>query len=396
MQSFNRPGDVVTQRLVRALLIVLIVAGTGAVLAMVTAIFDRVHNTMVVVIFSVLFAYVVYPPIKWLAVRRVPIAIAGVIVYAVLAVVVLGAIAWLAPAIASQTEALTHEFPKLVAQTQHQIADPSDSPMLQRLPPAARDWIAQNAGKAGTVIGGLAGAVGANAVGILTGTTTTLINVGLVLGLTLLLVSDLASVQAFGVRLVPQQHRDFITSFMGEVNEVIGGFVRGQVLLALGVGIIGTIILIALGVPYAILLGLVAGIVSVVPLIGMFVALLPVLAISFFTVGLFKMIVVGVLYVILLLVQQNVFTPLVNSRAVGVTPLVVFLALLFAARRSVFSVRCCRFRSLEFCAWRPSVSSRTIISRTRSSSRLAIRLANRRRKPARRSPSLRSIKGAYV
>jgi len=153
----------------------------------------------------------------------------------------------------------------------------------------------------------------------------------LTLGLTLLLVSDLASVQSFGVRLIPAKHRPAALSFMSDVNNVIGSFVRGQVLLAFGVALIGTIILIVLGVPYAILLGLVAGIVSIVPLIGMFVALIPVLAISFFTVGLVKMIVVGVLYAILLLVQQNVFTPLVNSRAVGVTPLVVFLALLFGS-----------------------------------------------------------------
>ena len=331
MQNFVGPSDLVTRRLVRALLAVLLVAGVGAVLWMVTAILDRVHNTMVVVIFSVLFAYVVYPPIKWLAVRRVPIAIAGILVYAVLAGVVLGAIAWLAPAIAAQTEALSHEFPKLVVQTQHQIADPSDSPLLARLPASARDAIAQNAGKAGTIIGGIAGGVGANAVGILAGTTATLINVGLVLGLTLLLVSDLASVQSFGVRLIPSAHRVAATSFMRDVNDVIGGFVRGQVALALGVGAVGTVILIVMGVPYAILLGLVAGIVSIVPLIGMFVALIPVLAISFFTVGLVKMIVVGILYAVLLLVQQNVFTPLVNSRAVGVTPLVVFLALLFGS-----------------------------------------------------------------
>jgi predicted PurR-regulated permease PerM len=323
--------DVVTRRLVRALLIALLVAVILAVLAMVAAVFDRVHNTLVVAIFSVLFAYVVYPPIKWLAVRRVPIAIAALIVYAVLAVAVLGAIAWLSPAIAAQGEALTREFPKIVAQTQDQIAHPSNSPLLARLPASARDAIATNAGKAGTLIGSLAGGVGANAVAILAGTTATLVNVGLTLGLTLLLVSDLASVQSFGIRLVSRRYRPAVTAFMSDVNAVIGGFVRGQVLLALGVGVAGTIILIIVGVPYAILLGLLAGIVSIVPLIGMFVALLPVLVISFFTVGLLKTIVVGVLYAVLLFVQQNVFTPIVNSRAVGVTPLVVFLALLFGS-----------------------------------------------------------------
>ncbi len=89
--------------------------------------------------------------------------------------------------------------------------------------------------------------------------------------------------------------------------------------------------LIALGVPYAILIGLLAGIVSIVPLIGPIVALVPVIAIAFFTVGLVKMIVVVVLYVIILGVQQNVLNPLVTARSVGVTPLVVFVALLLGS-----------------------------------------------------------------
>jgi predicted PurR-regulated permease PerM len=118
---------------------------------------------------------------------------------------------------------------------------------------------------------------------------------------------------------------------MRDVDGVIGGFVRGQVLLAVAVGIAGTIVLLAVGVPYAILLGTLAGVVSIIPLVGPIAAALPVLVIAFFTVGLVKLIVVGVLYVVILVVQQNVLTPLVVSKSVGVTPLVVFLALLFGS-----------------------------------------------------------------
>ncbi len=89
--------------------------------------------------------------------------------------------------------------------------------------------------------------------------------------------------------------------------------------------------LLAVGVPYAILLGLLAGVVSIVPLIGPVIALIPVVLIAFFTVGLVKVIVVGVLFAAILVVQQNVFTPLVVSKSVGVTPLVVFVALLFGS-----------------------------------------------------------------
>jgi len=218
-----------------------------------------------------------------------------------------------------------------VATTQKEIANPSQVPLLAKLPVSARDAIAKNAGKAGAIVSGLAAGVGAHAVGILAGTTTGIIDTALVLGLTLLVLGDLANLQAFGIRIVPRAHRAAATAFVVDCGEVIGGFVRGQVGLAFGVAVIGSIILAVLGVPYAILLGLVAGIVSIVPMVGIFVAIVPVIVVSFFTVGLVKMIVVAVLFGILLLLQQNVFTPLVNSHTVGVTQLVIFLALLFGS-----------------------------------------------------------------
>ena len=318
-------------RLLRALLIVGLALGIGGLLWMIAGVFDRVHNTLVVIIFAILFTYLVYPPVAWLERRRVPVPVAAIIVYVAVGAVVLGALAWLAPAIAVQVEELVKDFPHIVASAQHEIADPSHSPLLARLPSGVRDQIAANAGKVGALVGGLAAGFGTHALELISGTTAIVIDVFLVLGMTLLVLGDLTILRAFGLRIVPARHRLATLDFMRDVDAVIGGFVRGQVLLAVAVGITGTIVLLAVGVPYAILLGSLAGIVSIVPLVGPIVAAIPVLVIAFFTVGIVKLIVVAVLYGIILAVQQNVLTPLVVSKAVGVTPLVVFVALLLGS-----------------------------------------------------------------
>jgi len=318
-------------RLVRALIVIAIALGVGGLVWMIASVFDRVHNTLVVIIFSVLFTYLVYPPVAWLERRRVPVAVAAIIVYLIGGIVVAGALAWLAPAIATQVTELAHDFPHIVASAQREIADPAHSPLLAHLPGGVRDQIAANAGKVGALVGGLAAGFGTHALGAISGTTTAVIDIFLILGLTLLVLGDLVEIQRFGVRLVPRRYRGAATSFMDDVDKVIGGFVRGQVLLAVAVGIAGTIVLLGVGVPYAILLGTLAGVVSIIPLVGPIAAALPVLVIAFFTVGLVKLIIVAVLYVLILVVQQNVLTPLVVSKAVGVTPLVVFVALLFGS-----------------------------------------------------------------
>ncbi len=318
-------------RLVRILILVAIAVGIGALLWMVASVLDRVHNTFVVIIFSVLFTYLVYPPVAWLERRRVPVAVAAIIVYVIVGALVAGALAWLAPAIATQATELVRDFPHIVGSVQREIADPAHAPLLARLPEGLRAQIAANAGKVGEIGAAAAAGFGTHALGAISGTTTALIDVALVLGLTLLVLGDLELLRAFGLRVVPERYRPGTISFMRDVDGVIGGFVRGQVLLAVAVGIAGTIVLLAVGVPYAILLGTLAGVVSIIPLVGPIAAALPVLIIAFFTVGLVKLIVVAVLYSVILAVQQNVLTPLVVSKAVGVTPLVVFLALLFGS-----------------------------------------------------------------
>jgi predicted PurR-regulated permease PerM len=324
-------NGVVTRRLVRGLLITGLALSIGGLMWMASAVLDRVHNTMIVIVFAILFAYFVYPPVKWLARRKVPVALGALIVYAVLAIIVLGAIAWLTPAVAQQGTDLAQNFPHIVASAQHQISDPVDSPLLARLPQAVRVQIAANAGKAGALAAGVAAGFGTHALGILSGTTAAIIDIFLVLGLTALVLGDLARIQSFGIRIVPRSYRPATIAFMEDVDKVIGGFVRGQVLLALAVGIAGTIVLLAVGVPYAILLGLLSGIISIVPMVGPIIAALLVLVISFFTIGLIKFIVIAALYAIILAVQQNVLSPMVVSKSVGVTPLVVFVALLLGS-----------------------------------------------------------------
>jgi predicted PurR-regulated permease PerM len=325
------PDDAVTARLIRALLITLLAVGVGVLLWMIAAVFDRVHNTLVVIVFAILFAYFVYPAVKWLARRGVPVALGALIVYALLGIVLIGAIAWLAPAVADQATDLAQNFPHIVANVQHQISDPADSPILGRLPESARAQIAANTGKAGTIAAAVAAGVGGHALALISGTTAAVIDIFLVLGLTLLMLGDLANIQAFGVRIVPHAYRPVTIAFMRDVDEVIGGFVRGQVLLALAVGFSGTIVLLIVGVPYAVLLGLFAGIVSIVPMVGPIIAAIPVLVITFFTVGIVKLLIIGVLYAVILVVQQNVLSPMVISKSVGVTPLVVFVALLLGS-----------------------------------------------------------------
>ena len=314
----------------RTLVNVALAIGIGLLIWMLTAVLDRVHHVITVILIAVLFSYLVYPAVRALE-SRMPRGLAVLVVYVVaVGVVALGA-ATLAPAIGAQANDLAHALPVAVVSLQHGMQTPGNDPLLARLPPDVRDWVAAHAATAQSAVTGAAGAVGLKAFGVLRGTASALIDVVLVLALAFFFVTDVDRIRATAMRFVPRAARPATQSFVRDVDTVIGGFVRGQVLLAVVVGVLATLILFVTGVKYALLLGVLTGVASIVPIVGAIVGAVPATLVALVTVGVVKAAIVLALFVVVFEVQGHVLTPIVVGKQIGVTPLVIFLAIVVGA-----------------------------------------------------------------
>jgi predicted PurR-regulated permease PerM len=315
----------------RALVTVALIVAIGVLIWMLDLVFARVRTVTTDVIIAVLVAYLLFPAVKPLA-RHMPRSVAVLLVYVVLIALIGGAIAGLAPLLATQGSQLAHDFPATVAQAKSQVSpEAAPLPLIGPIEPALRALLAQYADRVGNLTGAAAGIVGAHAVGVLAGTARALIDTFVVLLLAFFFITDVERIRALMVRLVPRERRDVTQSFIDDCDRVIGGFVRGQVLLALFVGVVATVILLLSGVKYALLLGAFTGIASIVPLVGPIIGAIPAILVALFTAGPLKALVVLVLFVIVFEIQSHVLTPVVIGKAVGVTPLVIFLAILAGA-----------------------------------------------------------------
>jgi predicted PurR-regulated permease PerM len=131
--------------------------------------------------------------------------------------------------------------------------------------------------------------------------------------------------------LIPPTQRDEIRGLMDRISQAVGGFFRGQLLVALFVGVASSIGLWAVGLPFWLLVGMVAGVFNLVPLIGPFIggglAVVIALVAGEPLTALWAALV-------LLAVQQldnHLISPNVMSRTVQLHPVVVMLALLVGA-----------------------------------------------------------------
>jgi predicted PurR-regulated permease PerM len=159
---------------------------------------------------------------------------------------------------------------------------------------------------------------------------------GVVLGFYLLV--DLPKFQRSAISLIPARRHDEVLSILERMGAALGGFFRGQLLVALFVGLASMLGLYIVGLPYWALVGAVAGLFNLIPLVGPFIGAIPALFIAFTTDtsgGLLDLdpgwpLAIGA-SVALLTVQQidnHIVSPNVVARTVRLHPVTVMLGLL--------------------------------------------------------------------
>lgn len=129
--------------------------------------------------------------------------------------------------------------------------------------------------------------------------------------------------------LLPRDKKDVILGLLRQIDRKISGFVRGQVSVALILGAAYAIALTIAGLKYGFLIGLSAGLLSVIPMLGSMVGLLTSVLVAWFQTG--DLSYTGIIAAIFLagqLIEGNFLTPKLVGDSVGLHPLWVFFALM--------------------------------------------------------------------
>jgi predicted PurR-regulated permease PerM len=156
-----------------------------------------------------------------------------------------------------------------------------------------------------------------------------------------IVISIYFSMQETGVddflRLItPEKHRDYVQSLWKRSQKKIGLWMQGQLLLSLIITILLFLGLSLLGVPYALVLAVFAGVMELIPVFGSLVAAIPGIAVALGTGDVTLALIVGGLYLIVNQFQANLIYPLVVKKVVGVAPILVIIALIAGGQLAGF------------------------------------------------------------
>lgn len=122
-----------------------------------------------------------------------------------------------------------------------------------------------------------------------------------------------------------------VVSIVKKVEDKLGSWLRGQILLSLIIGTLAYIVLLILNVPYALPLAILAGLMEVVPVIGPIISAIPAILVAYLSSPALALMVAGSYFVIQQL-ENHLIVPQVMKKAVGLNPLIVILAVAVGGR----------------------------------------------------------------
>lgn len=284
-----------------------------------------------------IIAYLLFPAIKLLETRvlvykRWPGSkrtIAVVIVYAAGIVVVAGLVAVIAPESFRQGSRLVNAAPELISEAREQIERWSGE-YGDRIPRDIRDRIESTLGSASSVMIGAFTTIATRTLGGVLNVVSVVIGFAIVPFFVFYILKDRDEIFDGLYGTLPPAGRRHAVNVIGIINNVLGVYVRAQLTLVAFVAIVVFVGLWLIGVPYALVLGIIAGFAELIPIVGPLLGMLPGILVTLATSP-GDIFWVLALYIGIQAVQNAFIAPRVQGQAVKLHPALIMIVIIVAS-----------------------------------------------------------------
>jgi len=127
--------------------------------------------------------------------------------------------------------------------------------------------------------------------------------------------------------LAPKRYQPYLIGLAGRMQEKLGHWLRGQLILMVFIGMLTYVGLLILRVDYALVLGIFAGIAEIIPYAGPIISAVPAILVAF-TISPVKALIVAAMYLAIQQLENGLLAPKIMQKSVGLNPVVSVFALM--------------------------------------------------------------------
>jgi predicted PurR-regulated permease PerM len=289
----------------------------------------KLKSILVLVLLSVLFAYVLDPAVGLLEKIRLPRATRlsrkiAVFVVVIISVVVVGTVLLIAvPRLADEVGSFALSFPEYASKARELFLQVTPRLLERNLPPSVAASIEREMSGA---IASVAGFVARRLYSVVS-TIIQILSLLVIPAMSVYLLIDGKDLKETLVRRISAEKRERFERLLSDINEALSSYVRGQAIVCLSMGVACGIVFSILGLPYSLLLGVTAGLMEAVPIVG-FVTILILACLSGLSSSIGLAIAGGISYVVTNQLIGWMLTPRVMGRHMKLHPLLVLLSIM--------------------------------------------------------------------
>ena len=275
----------------------------------------RLWPVLLLIITAFIFMSALLPYVEWLVRRGVNRTLAVILIMGAIVLALAGLMALLVPAVVDEFTELRDNLPEDARQVENLLDDVGIEVELEE---RAREieW--------GSLISGRA------AVDYTQRALFIVVSAFTVVFITAYLLVDAPRLARFLYQFVPPGREPDVEMAINQLNRVVGGYIRGQIITSSIIALFTFVTLMALGVPNAIAFALLAGFIDIIPIVGATLAtVLP--SIAAFHVSPLRGVIVFVLMVLYQQFEDRYLAPRVYGQTLNLPPLVVLIAVLIGA-----------------------------------------------------------------
>jgi len=286
----------------------------------------NVKATAMLFVIALFFAYLVYPAVRRLN-ERLPLVLSILLVYVAIAIVGAAILQLLIPPLISDIQGAAKAVPGIVGHLVQVVHDPNNR-LVRWIPPDERVYLENAPQQIAAFVQTNAFDTASKTVTVLLSTVSVLATIIVVPVLAAYMLLDAENLKAGFLGLIPAKNQPKAEAIIADLDHVVGGFIRGQLIDGSILGAMLTVMLTLTHVPYALLIGVVSGALNFIPYAGALIAFIPAVLLAFTFGGLGHAVLVAVLIFVIHQIDGNFVAPRVLKENVGLSPFWIVIAIL--------------------------------------------------------------------
>ncbi len=265
-----------------------------------------IRDLLIILFVAVIFVSALSPLVKFFVKLRLPKVLSITITYIIIIAVLAGFLVSVIPPLLEQSTKLIVASPPLIAQF-FNVTNIDKSVLSSELTLLSK-----------------------NLFSITISVFDNLIMIIFLLVITFYMLLDKNNLESH-IALLFKGREERVKRLIVQIEDKLGSWLRGQLVLSFIIGLMSYIGMLILGIPFALPLAMIAGLMEVVPTIGPIISAIPAIFIAL-TVSPILSVGVVALYIVIHQFENHLIVPQVMKRAVGLNPLVVILAIAIGSR----------------------------------------------------------------